>query len=57
LVIKCSAQGSRFGIAAMGRELARLQVFRLLKFQWLDSRQFFGLLVFAKPVPVWAGVV
>jgi len=26
LAIKCSAQGSRFGIAAMGRELARLQV-------------------------------
>jgi len=30
--IKCSAQGCRFGISAMGRELARLQVFRLLKF-------------------------
>jgi len=49
LAIKYSAQGCRFGIVAMDRELARLQVFRLLKFQWLDSHQVFGLLVFVKP--------
>jgi len=50
LTIKCSAQGCSFGIVAMGRELARLQDFRLLKFQWLDSHQVFGLLIFVKPV-------
>jgi len=33
LAIKCSTQGSRFGMAAMGMELARHQGFRLLKFQ------------------------